>query len=104
STFYVVSAFFFKSEDGIRDRNVTGVQTCALPISNPSYVNMHDDYETIQDVYDRNVKKYGKVYVYTLVDGEGRSIILLKGKHIVNRLGYYMTLEDIEFKVGELEM
>src|SRR5699024_3507006 len=28
--------FFFQAEDGIRDRNVTGVQTCALPISWPS--------------------------------------------------------------------
>src|SRR5699024_11594523 len=28
--------FFFQAEDGIRDRNVTGVQTCALPISNRS--------------------------------------------------------------------
>src|SRR5699024_2959873 len=27
--------FFFQAEDGIRDRNVTGVQTCALPISLP---------------------------------------------------------------------
>src|SRR5699024_10178437 len=28
-----VFIFFFQAEDGIRDRNVTGVQTCALPIS-----------------------------------------------------------------------
>src|SRR5699024_11463101 len=28
-----IHAFFFQAEDGIRDRNVTGVQTCALPIS-----------------------------------------------------------------------
>src|SRR5207249_8176442 len=28
--------FFFQAEDGIRDRNVTGVQTCALPISSPA--------------------------------------------------------------------
>src|SRR5699024_12014396 len=27
------TVFFFQAEDGIRDRNVTGVQTCALPIS-----------------------------------------------------------------------
>src|SRR5699024_2716704 len=27
--------FLFQAEDGIRDRNVTGVQTCALPISHP---------------------------------------------------------------------
>src|SRR2546429_6885474 len=27
--------FFFQAEDGIRDVAVTGVQTCALPISRP---------------------------------------------------------------------
>src|SRR3989442_10977743 len=27
--------FFFQAEDGIRDADVTGVQTCALPISSP---------------------------------------------------------------------
>src|SRR3990167_9855105 len=27
--------FFFQAEDGIRDLTVTGVQTCALPISTP---------------------------------------------------------------------
>src|SRR6202047_2843774 len=31
--------FFFQAEDGIRDRTVTGVQTCALPIS-PSDPNI----------------------------------------------------------------
>src|SRR2546427_7627915 len=31
-----VSFFFFQAEDGIRDLTVTGVQTCALPISNAS--------------------------------------------------------------------
>src|SRR5207248_3294616 len=29
--------FFFHAEDGIRDRTVTGVQTCALPISGSSW-------------------------------------------------------------------
>ena len=28
-----LSYFFFQAEDGIRDYKVTGVQTCALPIS-----------------------------------------------------------------------
>src|SRR2546423_14006265 len=28
--------FFFQAEDGIRDKLVTGVQTCALPISRAS--------------------------------------------------------------------
>src|SRR5699024_11539616 len=30
--FLYLCFFFFQAEDGIRDRNVTGVQTCALPI------------------------------------------------------------------------
>src|SRR6266508_5141690 len=29
----VLLVFFFQAEDGIRDGHVTGVQTCALPIS-----------------------------------------------------------------------
>src|SRR6266404_6997925 len=32
-TVYLVYFFFFQAEDGIRDKLVTGVQTCALPIS-----------------------------------------------------------------------
>src|SRR3989442_3081939 len=32
--------FFFQAEDGIRDADVTGVQTCALPISFLSNTNM----------------------------------------------------------------
>src|SRR5229473_3957077 len=31
--FYLFFFFFFQAEDGIRDKLVTGVQTCALPIS-----------------------------------------------------------------------
>src|SRR5256885_5223493 len=30
---YLLVFFFFQAEDGIRDYKVTGVQTCALPIS-----------------------------------------------------------------------
>ena len=33
----VFSIFFFQAEDGIRDHCVTGVQTCALPISNVQF-------------------------------------------------------------------
>src|SRR5438067_13887353 len=45
--------FFFQAEDGIRDRNVTGVQTCALPIS-PS-VNRYTQFTDggrLPDSYD----------------------------------------------------
>src|SRR5207237_3861798 len=33
SRFVLFVFFFFQAEDGIRDSSVTGVQTCALPIS-----------------------------------------------------------------------
>ena len=32
STMFSLHHFFFQAEDGIRDYDVTGVQTCALPI------------------------------------------------------------------------
>src|SRR5699024_6309565 len=45
--------FFFQAEDGIRDRNVTGVQTCALPIS--SFHVGIDDKEAVQAIpFNRN--------------------------------------------------
>src|SRR5215467_13619253 len=34
--------FFFQAEDGIRDYKVTGVQTCALPISGEQLLGTHD--------------------------------------------------------------
>src|SRR6266404_1782223 len=33
--------FFFQAEDGIRDKLVTGVQTCALPISTDTVLLVH---------------------------------------------------------------
>src|SRR2546427_2272301 len=37
--------FFFQAEDGIRDLTVTGVQTCALPISVPFQIWTPDVYQ-----------------------------------------------------------
>src|SRR5882762_4348888 len=41
----MVFFFFFQAEDGIRDSSVTGVQTCALPISGrpvlPPFAHWH---------------------------------------------------------------
>src|SRR5207237_4323009 len=41
--------FFFQAEDGIRDSSVTGVQTCALPISR---VLQHDRHWKAQEPAD----------------------------------------------------
>src|SRR3712207_9473360 len=42
--------FFFQAEDGIRDIGVTGVQTCALPISEDVDVAMLYDAFTINPI------------------------------------------------------
>src|SRR2546430_8560588 len=39
--------FFFQAEDGIRDLTVTGVQTCALPISGSDYIFAWSDNEAM---------------------------------------------------------
>src|SRR5258706_9343359 len=39
--------FFFQAEDGIRDWSVTGVQTCALPISEHSTFNIQHSLLTL---------------------------------------------------------
>src|SRR5256885_9877527 len=47
--------FFFQAEDGIRDYKVTGVQTCALPISpeeirqKPLRVRLNDEERSLVD-------------------------------------------------------
>src|SRR5438094_1993191 len=46
--FFFFFFFFFQAEDGIRDRTVTGVQTCALPISFPMD---HDGFMPFQNNY-----------------------------------------------------
>src|SRR5699024_6519283 len=54
----LVISFFFQAEDGIRDRNVTGVQTCALPIflheaehAAMSRLTNWDDDATVKDLW-----------------------------------------------------
>src|SRR5699024_12013166 len=49
--------FFFQAEDGIRDRNVTGVQTCALPIFLASYMREKSENESLEDHLDKIVFK-----------------------------------------------
>src|SRR5690606_36638413 len=66
---YAVVAFFLQAEDGIRDFHVTGVQTCALPISvqglNLAHLHRHFELEgqarnrlteiavAVHDLFDR---------------------------------------------------
>src|SRR5205807_3175113 len=48
--------FFFQAEDGIRDYKVTGVQTCALPISKRICRSCPVRYECLADALDNRIE------------------------------------------------
>src|SRR5699024_11354551 len=80
-----VFVFFFQAEDGIRDRNVTGVQTCALPIF---------FYNTL---FDENASCHialGKAYPTNLEGGSAMSDEKLD-QHGVND-----SLTHVDFMIG----
>src|SRR5699024_12172160 len=56
---FVLSTFFSQAEDGIRDRNVTGVQTCALPIC-------------VEQITDREVQLRDPTLAYPIFRAENR--------------------------------
>src|SRR5471032_2444409 len=49
-----VIIFFFQAEDGIRDRDVTGVQTCALPI----YVSAWPDANAVRSLVANGSQRF----------------------------------------------
>src|SRR3712207_8182990 len=69
--------FFFQAEDGIRDSGVTGVQTCALPISKSE--NTIDASVAVGTMRDSN-----KVALSVLVtEGENKSSVkIAKGAKV----------------------
>src|SRR5207245_7503280 len=54
--------FFFQAEDGIRDATVTGVQTCALPIS----IEFFSDSEEHLQILESQLKHIRDVDVYLI--------------------------------------
>src|SRR2546421_6987350 len=76
--------FFFQAEDGIRDLIVTGVQTCALPISpgtrdiltNPDVIAVDQDSLGVQGMLVREGPPELQVWAKRLKDG-ARAVALL---------------------------
>src|SRR5438309_11707961 len=71
---FMLLIFFFQAEDGIRDGTVTGVQTCALPISHRQIaVNIvvahqcHPDGSPIRDKKGKDISRTD--YVTSLAPG-----------------------------------
>src|SRR2546430_3372111 len=60
---YVWCFFFFQAEDGIRDLTVTGVQTCALPISLEAMQSPGEPQPTAGNIARRDRMQYqGRVW------------------------------------------
>src|SRR5256885_10851714 len=58
--------FFFQAEDGIRDYKVTGVQTCALPISVPKDGFVITHFLVVSD-QDRSREFYRRLFEGTVL-------------------------------------
>src|SRR5690606_40315073 len=57
---FLLFFFFFQAEDGIRDFHVTGVQTCALPISERVWILANDGTKIpISLVYRKDMRNNG---------------------------------------------
>src|SRR3712207_6111044 len=72
--------FFFQAEDGIRDIGVTGVQTCALPISDPARDHIKVRGKLINPLLEKQEKTYvllnkPRGYLSALSDPEGRPLV-----------------------------
>src|SRR5439155_5669801 len=57
---------FFQAEDGIRDGHVTGVQTCALPISVVDRMRARVQRQRAHPVYDRERRIHAKAVVWPM--------------------------------------
>src|SRR3989454_8914749 len=83
-SFYIFIFFFFQAEDGIRDYKVTGVQTCALPIS--SVVQVLTDPASSVGAHVVRTRTPG------VVEGEPRGTLRFK----------YMPRDGTGLQIGDL--
>src|SRR5690606_39715621 len=89
--------FFFQAEDGIRDFHVTGVQTCALPISirapNSGCVNLRSSRSDFMR-FPRFLLNFSKSSSI-----QTKKRIILKNKP--NKFGWFVFCRSEERRVGK---
>src|SRR6266540_209975 len=99
--------FFFQAEDGIRDRDVTGVQTCALPIcpwkaGRPAWWIVREETAMTGELGSGPGdagRDAGPVRVETVVIGAGQAG-LATGYHLAHR-GRDFVILDAYQRVGD---
>src|SRR5438034_9434190 len=85
--------FFFQAEDGIRDHCVTGVQTCALPIS-------------VGQIYVANAASTNHLYSITVyaagATGDATPAVTIAGGNTGLNGPTYITFRSEERRVGKV--
>src|SRR5699024_12063367 len=84
---------FFQAEDGIRDRNVTGVQTCALPICDIIFYNLDTEATYTYDPGFKTQIAHMKE-VFAASDAEYKVVLM-------HRSAYPMSYEIGRARVGK---
>src|SRR5438067_9252617 len=78
--------FFFQAEDGIRDRNVTGVQTCALPIFVMHVELAMNLTPRSSDCRGPHREQLGRLVIIAAIADRGKHQLLGSGQAMVHRL------------------
>src|SRR5207248_4823910 len=91
--------FFFQAEDGIRDRTVTGVQTCALPI----WPDLDELHATVSDVeVEPTVEGPGRSPHRDLVEAEGPERLLDEARQGLIELSRHELSQQPRWGFGHL--
>src|SRR5690606_39553040 len=85
--------FFFQAEDGIRDFHVTGVQTCALPIS---YTSLH------KPIYDLEGDRTLMEVLISDQAQDPETLVINRERLIYAQRHIKETLSDFEYRVFRL--
>src|SRR5205807_7632467 len=100
----------FQAEDGIRDYKVTGVQTCALPISvrqgarlrvATKYVNITRGHFAAKGVHVDLIRLYGSMELAPLAGLADAIVDLVSTGNTLREIGRASCRERVEMLVGE---
>src|SRR5207245_8180117 len=96
---------FFQSEDGIRDATVTGVQTCALPISAQKSRRSCEHSVVLTPTQRHSVRRVKPMKTKTIkvdylarVEGEGALYVKIKDNKVSDEIGRASCRERVEIR------